>query len=164
VIALLLLTALAEEPAPAPSPVGAEAFTCLQGWPLVGHTRYQSTTGQIDLVLEIARQPAGRDFPPGTIIQLQPSEAMVKLAPGSSPSTDDWEYLKLKIKRGQTTIVERGGAELKNIAGTCHGCHEAARDSDEVCAAGSGCEPFPDFVLRGALKAAEKDPRCGTAP
>jgi len=154
---LLVLTALAADP-PAAT---AETFTCLQDWPAVGNTRFASLTGEVDTALAIARGEQPGPFPVGTVVQLMPAEAMVKLAPGTSPATDDWEYLKLKVKKRGTTIVERGGAEVKNLAGTCHGCHTTDAQWDHVCATGHGCEPFPPFILKAALKSVEKDPRCG---
>ena len=157
---LLAWPAAAEDPAPAPIVATAADFGCLTDWPAVGHTRYASLTGQLDAALAVARNPAGGELPPGTLVVLQPSEAMVKLNPGASPQSDDWEYLKLKVGRSGVEIKARGGAELKNIAGGCHDCHKAAAAHDNVCAGDHGCEPLPAFVVKAALKAVEKDPRC----
>lgn len=166
---LLLASALASPPdaadaadaPPAQRPATAADFGCLQTWPAVGHTRYASLTGALDAALAVAKGEQPGPFPAGTIVQLMPTEAMVKLAPGSSPETDDWEYLKLALnRRGELTIKERGGAEVKNVAGSCHACHQTAPQWDHVCAEDHGCKPLPGFVVKGALKAVDKDPRC----
>jgi hypothetical protein len=149
-------------PTAAPVPRAAEVsdFGCLKDWPAVGNTRYASLTGDLDAALAVARGDTPGPFPPGTLVQLMPTEAMVKLAPGASPETDDWEYLKLKVGKRGVEIAERGGAEVKNIAGSCHGCHQPAPQWDHVCGADHGCEALPGFIVKAALKAVEKDPRC----
>jgi hypothetical protein len=126
----------------------------------VGRTRFASVTGTLDQALAVARGEQPGPFPPGTVVQLMPAEAMIKLAPGASPDTDDWEYLKLKVKRRGLVIRERGGAEVRNLAGSCHGCHTTPPEWDHVCAEDHGCAPLPDFIIRAALKAVDHDPRC----
>jgi hypothetical protein len=157
VLGSLLSTARAE----GPPPVTAEDFGCLKDWPAVGNTRFKSLVGDVEPALAIARGEQPGPFPAGTVVQLMPTEAMVKLAPGSSPDTDDWEYLKLKVTKKGVEIAERGGAEIKNVAGSCHDCHTTAPQWDHVCATGHGCRDLPGFVVKGALKATDKDPRCG---
>lgn len=163
---LLLASALAAPPdaadvPAAPRPATAADFGCLQDWAPVGHTRYASLTGSLDAALAVARGEQPGPFPPGTLVQLMPTEAMVKLEAGASPETDDWEYLKLKLDRkGVLTITERGAAEVKNVAGSCHGCHQTAPQWDHVCAEDHGCKPLPKFIVKAALKAVDKDPRC----
>jgi hypothetical protein len=46
-----------------------------------------------------------------------------------------WEYFQLKVTPDpQTTIVARGESEVRNIAGSCQGCHtNVAADHDSVC-------------------------------
>ncbi len=145
---------------PSATPPTAETFGCLKTWEAVGNTRYHSTTGQLDSVLAIARGESEGPFPAGTVVQLMPTEAMAKLNPGTSPETDDWEYLKLKVGRTGVEIDERGGAEVKNLAGSCHGCHTTEPRWDHVCGADHGCKPLPKFIVKAALKAVDKDPRC----
>jgi hypothetical protein len=134
-------------------------FDCLQDWAMVGHTRYKSLNGRLPEVLAVAAAPQGKTFPVGTLVMLQPSEAMLKRAPGSNPATDDWEYLKLALKRDQVEILERGGVEVKNIAGACNDCHTTP-GADRICANAPGCKPLPNFVVKAALKAVATDPRC----
>lgn len=86
-----------------------------------------------DEAVRIAEAGMMEALPPGTIIQLIPQEAMVKLLPGSDPETGDWEYFNLAVDSAGTTILERGGAEVSNGAGSCLGCHAGAIERDYVC-------------------------------
>jgi hypothetical protein len=140
--------------------VTASDFGCLQDWPVVGHTRYANVNGHLDEALAVARNPDGGVFPIGTIVQLMPTEAMVKRATSTYPETDDWEFIKLTLKKGQVLISERGGGEMKNIGGNCVECHTPDKGYDRVCSTDHGCKSLPGFVVRAALKAVEKDPRC----
>jgi hypothetical protein len=45
-------------------------------------------------------------------------------------------------------------------AADCTPSDKAAAAHDNVCAGDHGCEPLPAFVIKAALKAVEKDPRC----
>jgi len=166
---LLLLAALAEDPVPpadsevpvADIAVEAEHFDCLSKGTQVARSWYSSLTGRQETVVAIAQGKAPGPYPVGTVVQLFPGEAMVKRGPGFSPDTDDWEFLKIAVKGQDTIILERGTTDIKNIGGTCAGCHAPARqDHDWVCAEGHGCKPLPGFVVKKALKLTAKDPRC----
>lgn len=86
-----------------------------------------------DEAVRIAEAGMMEALPPGTMIQLVPQEAMVKLLPGTDPETGDWEYFNLEVSSNGTRIVERGGAEVSNGAGSCLGCHAGAIERDYVC-------------------------------
>ncbi len=88
--------------------------------------------------------PQGGVYPVGTIIQLVPTEAMVKRRAGYSPSTGDWEFFSLRVSPEGTKIVKSGGA-VKNFAGAdCASCHSLAeRKFDFVCGKDHGCAPLP---------------------
>lgn len=159
-LALALSPLALAEDGPQPGAVTEATFTCLKDWPAVGRTRFASVTDTLDDALAVARGERPGPYPAGTVVQIAPVEAMVKLAPGTSPDTDDWEYLKLKVTRRGVVIKDRGGAEVRNLAGSCHGCHTTPPQHDRVCMADHGCDPLPDFIIRAALKAVEGDPRC----
>ena len=95
--------------------------------------------------LAVARSATGGRYPVGTIIQLVPQEAMVKRAPGYSPSTNDWEFFSLDVSANRTTILSRGGAKVLNrFGGSCASCHRAAESQfDFVCGTTHGCAPLP---------------------
>jgi hypothetical protein len=140
--------------------VQAEDFGCLTEWEQVGKAWYTNVNGHLDETLEVAADSRGRSFPVGTVVSLFPGEAMVKRHEGFSAETGDWEYLKLSVSRGGTTITDRGPTSVRNPAGTCLSCHALAAEYDYICATGQGCEPFPRVIERRALKLVERDPRC----
>lgn len=118
--------------------------------------------GDLDATLAVANAADGGMYPTGTIIQLVPTEAMVKREPGFSPETNDWEFFELDVDGRGTTIRVRGGDEVVNrFGGSCATCHAlAAPQWDFVCEQDHGCEPLP--LTRDqfeALQAADPRPR-----
>jgi hypothetical protein len=111
----------------------------------VGDHFVTNVRGHLAEALAIARSAEGGTYPVGTIIQLIPQEAMVKRAPGFSPSTNDWEFFSLDVSAAGTRILSRGGAEVVNRFGdSCASCHSAARARfDFVCGHDHGCAPLP---------------------
>jgi hypothetical protein len=75
-------------------------------------------------------------YPVGTILQLFPFEAMVKRGGRFNPDGHGWEFFKLGVdERNRTMIVARGASDVKNIFGSCQGCHMTgqAPQFDLVC-------------------------------
>jgi len=50
----------------------------------------RSLNGHLAAVLAVAHKPKGAVYPVGTVLQLIPTEAMVKRHKGYSPATGDW--------------------------------------------------------------------------
>ena len=112
--------------------------------------------------LAAANAHGGAKYPAGSIIQLVPTEAMVKHEPGFNPVTGDWEFFELDVSENGSKIRTRGFANVNNRFGkNCFACHVPAREPwDFVCESGHGCEPIPiDRDMTGALQ--RSDPRCG---
>jgi hypothetical protein len=73
--------------------------------------------------LAAANSPNGAIYPPGSLIQLVPGEAMVKREKGFNPATRDWEFFELDVskdgtqirKRGFTDVVNRGRRSLQQL-------------------------------------------------
>ena len=106
----------------------------------------------------------GAISPAGSVVQLVPTEVMVKREAGFSPATGDWEFFELEVNDKGSKIHKRGFAEVNNrFGGNCFACHAPAREPwDFVCETGHGCEPIPiDHRMTGALQ--RSDPRCGPA-
>jgi hypothetical protein len=119
--------------------------------------------GDLDATLEVANDTEGAGaYPVGTLIQLIPTEAMVKRAPGFDPDSNDWEFFQLTVDAEGTEIVTRGGAEVINqFGGSCADCHVLAEPQfDFVCEDDHGCEPLPigDDVIQG-IQAGDPRPR-----
>jgi hypothetical protein len=110
----------------------------------VGDHFVGSLNGHLDAALAVARDPRGGAYPVGTVIQLIPTEAMVKRRAGFNPSTGDWEFFSLAVSPQGTKIV-RSGAAVRNFAGAdCASCHGRAEPRfDFVCGKNHGCAPLP---------------------
>jgi hypothetical protein len=135
-------------------------FTCMTDWPQVERSHYFNVFGHTEEALTVA-SVGGGPFPVGTIVQLFPTEAMVKRGSGFSPATHDWEYLTLDVDSGHTIITQRGTLEPKNIVGTCQSCHAHGDPSfDFVCGDTHGCAALPGFIVDRAKDAVKNDPRC----
>jgi hypothetical protein len=125
--------------------LGADAFRNINLMTRVGDHFVDNVRGHLAQALAVARSSTGGRYPVGTILQLVPQEAMVKRAPGFSPSTNDWEFFSLDVSAKGTRILSRGGAEVLNrFGGSCASCHEAAASRfDFVCGTDHGCAPLP---------------------
>jgi hypothetical protein len=125
----------------------------------VGDHFIGSLNGHLDAALAVARKPEGGVYPVGTVIQLIPTEAMVKRHKGYSPSTGDWQFFALDVSPAGTKISS-SGAKVKNfLGGDCASCHVAARKNfDFVCGKGHGCAPLgvTDALIATIQK---RDPR-----
>lgn len=121
--------------------------------------------GHLDEAVAIAEANEGGEYPVGTIIQLIPTEVMVKRAPGFSPETKDWEFLFVEVSEEGTKIIDRGTLDVINAFGLdCASCHLKAEDRfDMVCETGAtdhGCDPLPigrDVI--DPIQAADPRPR-----
>ena len=140
------------------APVAAD-FVNVNTMARVGDHFVASLNGHLDAALAVARSTKGGVYPVGTVLQLLPTEAMVKRHKGYSPSTDDWEFFSLAISP-TGTVIRSSGAHVKNFLGAdCASCHAAAASRfDFVCGKNHGCAPLP---LTDALIAAiqRSDPR-----
>ncbi len=110
--------------------------------------------------LAVANGDVELPYPPGTLLQLVPQEAMVKREAGYSPQTRDWEFFFLDISPDGTTIAERGRDEVENVfGGNCFACHALAADNDFICETDHGCDPLTigDTLIESLQMG---DPRC----
>ena len=138
-----------------------EDFICLLEWTKVRNYYLTNLQGDLDASLAVANSPDGGIFPPGTLIQLIPTEAMVKRGAGFSPATNDWEFFSLEVSDQGTTILDRGTTDVVNqFNGNCLDCHEKAMPQwDFVCEKDHGCDPLPltDEIIESVQQG---DPRC----
>jgi hypothetical protein len=143
--------------------IDAKSFRCITEMTHVRQFYVDNLLRNLDATLAVANSATGGPYPPGTIIQLIPTEAMVKRDKGFNPITHDWEFFELDVFKDGTEIRKRGFAEVVNrFGGNCFGCHVQARPQwDLVCEMDHGCAPIPlTRAMSGALQ--RTDPRCKT--
>lgn len=139
-------------------------------WTLVGIARYKNMRGHDAEMLAVAGSATGGTYPVGTIVQLNPLEAMVKRAQGFDATSNDWEFFLFNGPpdggTGVTIANRGGGASVSNARGTCLSCHMPAQTPfDLVCGepveggptTAHGCVPL---AADPAVLVARPDPKC----
>jgi hypothetical protein len=136
-------------------------FKCLTEMTPVRGFFVANLLGKLDDTLKVANSPSGGRYPPGSVIQLVPTEVMVKHREGFNPATNDWEFFELEVSPTASKIKVRGVTEVVNrFGGNCFGCHAAAKPQwDLICEQDHGCKPLP--IPTATIVAIQKaDPRC----
>ena len=144
--------------------IDEESFSCIRDMTPVRHFYVDNLLGDIEGTLAVANAPEGAVYPAGSVVQLVPTEVMVKRESGTFPATGDWEFFELEVNEEGSKIAKRGFVDVVNrFDGNCFTCHVPAREKwDFICASGRGCDPIPiDHKMTGALQ--RSDPRCGEA-
>jgi hypothetical protein len=123
----------------------AAQFRNIHAWTKVRDFYVGNLLGHETQALAVAHNPKGGVYPVGTIIQLVPTEAMVKRRAGYDLATHDWEFFALAVSKSGTRILSRGATKTVNFLGlNCASCHGAARAQfDETCGHDHGCAPLP---------------------
>ena len=117
--------------------------------------------GELEQTLAVANAGQG-EYPPGSVVQLVPSEVMVKHPKGFSAATKDWEFFELNVSAAGTQINKRGFVDVVNrFDGNCFGCHVKAKpEFDMICETGHGCDPIP-LTAEITRLLQKTDARCG---
>ena len=162
--ALLLLiaayAAAADSPVDQKVRVDDHSFKCITDMTKVRHFYLDNLLGNAAGTVAVAKTDKG-DYPPGSVLQLMPNEAMIKHEKGFNPATHDWEFFYVDTDKNGSKIFARGFAEVNNRLGlNCFNCHKLARpEFDLVCEQDHGCAPIP--VTRAMFGALQRtDPRC----
>ena len=136
-------------------------FDCVKNGTKVGHFYVANRLGAEAAAVAVAQgSQAGAQYPIGTVIRLFPLEVMVKRGGSAYAATGGWEMFRLKYDdAGKLQIAERGGAEVKNGAGSCASCHDAAKSFDFVCGQNHGCAPIA-VSAEAAAMLQDADPEC----
>ena len=167
-VAFLLSVGQGDTADPTVSPdveIQGKSFRCIRKMTPVRHFYVDNLRGELGATLAAANSPTGAVYPPGSVIQLVPTEAMVKRRKGFNTATRDWEFFELDVSKDGTRINKRGFVDVVNrFGGNCFGCHIAARPEwDLVCETDHGCAPIPlTRPMSGALQ--RTDPRCNNPP
>ena len=80
------------------------SFRCMREMTPVRHFYVDNLAGNLDGTLAAANAPEGAIYPTGSVVQLVPTEVMVKRDPGFSPVTGDWEFFELEVSASGSTI------------------------------------------------------------
>jgi hypothetical protein len=144
--------------------IDAKSFRCIRQMTPVRQLYVDNLRGNLDATLAAANSSTGAVYPPGSVLQLIPGEAMVKQNKGFDAKSHDWEFFNLDVSKDGTRIRQRGAAGVANSLGTCLGCHAQAQPQwDLVCDSNHGCTPLN--VTRAMVGALQRtDPRCNNPP
>ena len=147
--------------APAPLEISEASFGCIQDLTAVRGFFVGNLLGDVEATVAAANNEAGQVYPVGSVVQLVPTEVMVKREAGFSAVSHDWEFFELGVSPEGTTIDVRGTSEAVNrFGGNCLTCHlQAEPQYDLICEQTHGCDPIP--VTPVMARAIQKtDPRC----
>ncbi|TKB58677.1 hypothetical protein [Ferrimonas aestuarii] len=141
--------------------VNAEDFQCITDMtPVRGFYVDNLIEGKLADTVAIAEAEQGV-YPPGSVVQLVPTEVMVKHPKGFSAATNDWEFFELNVSPEGSVIHKRGFVDVENrFGGNCFACHIKAEPKyDFVCESDHGCDPIPlSLEVKRLLQ--KLDPRC----
>ena len=144
----------------ADSAIDEKTFNCIRDMTPVRGFFVGNLQGDLEATVAVSTAGTGK-YPEGSVIQLVPTEVMVKREAGFSPATQDWEFIELEVSEQGTKISKRGTVDVVNrFGGNCFACHVKANpDRDMVCEQGNGCDPIP--LTPDMIKAIQNtDPRC----
>ncbi len=156
-------SAAAEETAAESNELTIEAsdFKCLTEMTRVRHFFVDNLLGDLEATVAVAEKTDGARYPPGSVVQLVPTEVMVKHRPGWNAITRDWEFFELDVSAEGSSIRNRGFTDVVNkFGGNCFGCHIKAEPKfDLICEQDHGCDPIP--ITREMIADIQaQDPRC----
>lgn len=140
--------------------VDDNTFKCITDMTPVRHFYVDNLLGNLQGTVDVAEKGRG-DYPEGSVVQLVPTEVMIKQQKGFNPMTRDWEFFAIDVSKDGSTIYQRGFEKVNNRFGlNCFACHQQAREEfDLICEQDHGCAPIP--VTRPMFRALQKtDPRC----
>jgi hypothetical protein len=135
-------------------------FKCITDMTPVRHFYVDNLLGNLKGTATVAEKGRG-DYPAGSVVQLVPTEVMIKQQKGFNPTTRDWEFFAIDVSKDGSKIYQRGFENVNNRFGqNCFACHQQAREEfDLICEENHGCAPIP--VTRPMFRALQKtDPRC----
>lgn len=142
--------------------IDAEDFRCmLDMTPVRGFYVDNLIEDKLEDTLRVAKAEQG-EYPPGSVVQLVPTEVMVKHPKGFNAATKDWEFFELTVSKDGSEVHKRGFVDVVNrFGGNCFACHIKAKpEFDLICETGHGCDPLP--ITAPIFTLLQKtDARCG---
>ena len=142
--------------------VDDNSFQCMRKMLPVRHFYVDNLLGDKAGTLAAANAPKGAKYPAGSVVQLVPTEVMVKREAGFNAATGDWEFFELSVDQTGTKIGKRGFAEVNNRFGkNCFTCHVPSPSPwCFIFESDHNCEPIP-FVRKMNRQLQRSDPRSG---
>lgn len=138
-----------------------DSFVCLKKMEPVRGFFVANLLNKLEDTLAAAKSSEGSTYPPGSVVQLIPTEVMIKHHKGWSKKTNDWEFFELDVSEKGSKIKVRGTTQVINkFGGNCFECHAKAKPHwDLICEKDHGCDPLPipDFMINWTQ---QSDPRC----
>jgi hypothetical protein len=124
--------------------VNKDSFKCLTDMSPVRGFFVDNLLGDLQSTLDAAETVNGAVYPVGSVVQLVPTEVMVKREKGYNVVTKDWEFFELDVSDKGSEIKVRGAFEVVNkFGGNCFGCHIKAKpEFDLICEQDHGCDPI----------------------
>lgn len=148
----------------------AADFKCLTQMTPVRGFFVDNLLGNLKETIKAAEAEEGIVYPVGSVVQLVPSEVMVKREAGFNSITKDWEFVELKVSEQGSEINVRGAFEVVNkFGGNCFACHAKAKpEFDMICEQDHGCDPITlpngHVLTQEMIKGVQQsDPRCGVS-
>lgn len=141
--------------------ISADNFSCMSKMQAVrGFYVDNLIEGKLAETVAVAEAEQG-EYPVGSVVQLVPTEVMVKHPKGFNPVTKDWEFFELNVSEQGTEIHKRGFVDVVNrFGGNCFACHVKAKpEFDMICETGHGCDPIALTADMSRLLQ-KTDPRC----
>ncbi len=146
-----------------PLVISDASFGCIRKLTRIRGMYVGNLLGDLNATIGVAKSDNGGKYPAGSVVQLVPTEAMVKRNKGFNAATGDWEFFELKVSKSDNKINKRGFTEVVNrFGGNCFSCHVKAESKwDLICETGHGCDALP--LTTEMISVIQKtDPRCET--
>src|SRR6202142_3928836 len=103
----------AGSPAASSFPISDKSFKCITEMTHVRHFYVDNLAGNLAGTVKVAQAATG-DYPVGSVLQLVPTEVMVKRDKGFNAATRDWEFFELNVSPTGSRIRTRGFVEVVN--------------------------------------------------
>jgi hypothetical protein len=99
------LGAAADQNAERAVTVNDSTFKCMTDMTPVRHFYVDNLSGDLKGTVAVAEKGRG-DYPQGSVVQLVPTEIMVKQQKGFNPTTHDWEFFAIDVSKGGSKIYQ----------------------------------------------------------
>src|SRR5436305_1069784 len=76
--------------------VDDSTFKCITDMTPVRHFYVDNLRGNLNGTVAVAEKGSG-DYPEGSVVQLVPTEVMIKQRKGFNPATRDWEFFAIDV-------------------------------------------------------------------